>query len=54
MKLRALAKINLGLDVTGKRPDGYHEEIYSSLVYIFAHWNGVKGLGIKKELLAVI
>lgn len=25
MKLRALAKINLGLDVTGKRPDGYHE-----------------------------
>ena len=24
MKLRALAKINLGLDVTGKRPDGYH------------------------------
>lgn len=25
MKLRALAKINLGLDVIGKRPDGYHE-----------------------------
>ena len=25
MKLRALAKINLGLDVTGKREDGYHE-----------------------------
>lgn len=25
MKLRALAKINLGLDVTGKRSDGYHE-----------------------------
>jgi len=23
--LRALAKINLGLDVTGRRPDGYHE-----------------------------
>lgn len=23
--LNALAKINLGLDVTGKRPDGYHE-----------------------------
>lgn len=25
MKLRALAKINLGLDVIGKRPNGYHE-----------------------------
>lgn len=25
MKLRALAKINLGLDVVGKRADGYHE-----------------------------
>ena len=25
MKLRAIAKINLGLDVTGKREDGYHE-----------------------------
>ncbi len=25
MKLKALAKINLGLDVTGKREDGYHE-----------------------------
>lgn len=25
MKLRALAKINLGLDVTGCRDDGYHE-----------------------------
>lgn len=25
MQLRALAKINLGLDITGKREDGYHE-----------------------------
>lgn len=25
IQLKALAKINLGLDVTGKRPDGYHE-----------------------------
>ncbi len=25
MRLRALAKINLGLDVVGKRDDGYHE-----------------------------
>lgn len=25
MRLRALAKINLGLDILGKRPDGYHE-----------------------------
>ena len=25
MKLRALAKINLGLDVLGRRADGYHE-----------------------------
>ena len=25
MRLRALAKINLGLDVVGKRADGYHE-----------------------------
>lgn len=25
MRLRALAKINLGLDIIGKRPDGYHE-----------------------------
>ncbi len=25
MRLRAMAKINLGLDVLGKRPDGYHE-----------------------------
>ena len=25
LKLRAMAKINLGLDVTGVREDGYHE-----------------------------
>ena len=25
IKLKAMAKINLGLDVVGKRPDGYHE-----------------------------
>lgn len=25
MRLRAMAKINLGLDIIGKRPDGYHE-----------------------------
>lgn len=25
MKLKALAKINLALDIIGKRPDGYHE-----------------------------
>lgn len=25
MRLRAMAKINLGLDVIGKRPDGYHD-----------------------------
>ena len=25
MRIKAYAKINLGLDVTGKRPDGYHE-----------------------------
>ena len=25
MILRAYGKINLGLDVLGKRPDGYHE-----------------------------
>ena len=25
MRLRAMAKINLGLDVVGKRTDGYHE-----------------------------
>ncbi len=25
MQLRAMAKINLGLDVIGKRPDGYHQ-----------------------------
>ena len=25
MRLRAMAKINLGLDVLGERPDGYHE-----------------------------
>ena len=25
IKLKAMAKINLGLDVTRRRPDGYHE-----------------------------
>ena len=25
MELKALGKINLGLDVLGKRPDGYHD-----------------------------
>ena len=24
IKLRSFAKINLGLEITGKRPDGYH------------------------------
>ena len=38
---KAYAKINLSLDVTGKRPDGYHEvrmimqtvDIYDTLVF---------------------
>ena len=25
IRLKAMAKVNLGLDVVGKRPDGYHE-----------------------------
>ena len=25
LRLKAMAKINLGLDVVGKREDGYHE-----------------------------
>ena len=25
MRLRAMAKINLGLDIIGKREDGYHD-----------------------------
>ena len=41
MRLRALAKINLGLDVVGKRDDGYHEvrmimqtiQMYDCLLY---------------------
>ena len=33
LKLRCAAKINLSLDVTGKRPDGYHniESIFQSV-----------------------
>ncbi|NLT48693.1 MAG: 4-(cytidine 5'-diphospho)-2-C-methyl-D-erythritol kinase, partial [Clostridiales bacterium] len=27
IKLKAYAKINLSIDVTGKRPDGYHDVI---------------------------
>ena len=29
MRLRALAKINLGLDILRKREDGYHEDVCS-------------------------
>ena len=25
LELKAYAKVNLGIDVIGKRPDGYHE-----------------------------
>ena len=32
MRLRALAKINLGLDILRKREDGYHEVL--SLIHI--------------------
>ena len=41
MRLRALAKINLGLDILRKREDGYHEAVsYTHLdVYKRQHWN---------------
>ena len=38
MRLKAMAKINLGLDVLGKREDGYHEVrmiMQLSLIHIF-------------------
>ena len=33
MKIRAAAKVNLGLDVTGRLPDGYHliESVFQSV-----------------------
>ena len=34
MRLKAMAKINLGLDVLGKREDGYHEV---RMMYIRQH-----------------
>ena len=40
MQLRAMAKINLGLDVVRKREDGYHEVrmiMQLSLIHISFH-----------------
>ena len=49
MKLRAAAKINLSLDVTGKRPDGYHtlESIFQTVtVYDTIELTAEDGEGI--------
>ena len=36
MRLRALAKINLGLDVLGKRENGYHDvRMVMQTVYLY-------------------
>ena len=36
LKLRAMAKINLGLDVTGVREDGYHEvKMIMQSIYLY-------------------
>ena len=40
IKLKAMAKINLGLDVTRKREDGYHEV---RTFQVFLRWYGQNG-----------
>ena len=34
IELKALAKINLGLDVLGRRENGYHDVTYDYAVYL--------------------
>ena len=51
MRLQAFAKINLGLDVLGKREDGYHEvrmimqtiRMYDQLDMRNCGYNGISG-----------
>ena len=36
IELKALAKINLGLDVLGRRENGYHDvRLFDSISYLF-------------------
>ena len=38
LKLRAMAKIDLGPDVTGVREDGYHEvKMIMQSIYLYGH-----------------
>ena len=50
LKIRAYAKLNLYLDITGKRPDGYHElktvmqtiDLYDELEFTLSEGSGIE------------
>lgn len=55
MKLKALGKINLGLDVLGKRPDGYHDvRMVMQTIYLYDQITITKrkepGIGLSTNL----
>ena len=55
MKLRAMAKINLGLDVVKKREDGYHEvRMIMQTIHMYdqieLHKSDIVGIHIKTNL----
>lgn len=55
MELKALGKINLGLDVLGKRPDGYHDvRMVMQTIYLYDQITITKrkesGIGLSTNL----
>ena len=53
MELKALGKINLGLDVLGKRPNGYHDvRMVMQTIYLYdrSSWKRKKIIWISTNL----
>ena len=55
MELKALGKINLGLDVLGKRPNGYHDvRMVMQTIYLYDQIIMEKRAGDRNQYQSVL